>query len=171
MKEQNMSRADFVMSLFLLAFGTAVTILSSVMPRFEDRNVNPYSVPGLVPGILGVILALLGASMCLRSVRRGGGRLGLTGAAVANFFAAQETRRILLTIGLGVVYGLGLLGRAHFMIATALFVFAFVWLFEFRRGVGIGAQRKTLFFGLILACATSASVYVVFTRLFLVNLP
>ena len=171
MKEQNMRRADFVMSSFLLAFGVAVLLLSLGMPRFEDRKINPYSVPGIVPGFLGAVIALLGIILFVRSVRQGGFRLGLSAAALRDFFLTEETRRILLTIVLGVAYALGLLGRTHFMIATGIFVFAFVMVFEYKKKERLRAQWKTVLSGAILACVTSASVYAVFAYLFLVNLP
>jgi putative tricarboxylic transport membrane protein len=141
------------------------------MPRFEDRNINPYSVPGIVPGFLGIVIAILGFSMLLRSLWQGGFRLNINGSAVSDFFGSRETRRILGTIGLCVVYALGLLGRVHFVLGTFVFVYAFVLLFELKRSVSAAAQWKTLLFGGILALATSASVYAVFTYLFLVNLP
>jgi hypothetical protein len=171
MKEQNMPRADFVMSLFLIVFGTAATALSAMMPRFEDRHVNPYSVPGLVPGFLGAVIALLGAAMLVRSIRQRGYKLGLNGSAFAGFFRSLETKRILLTIALGVAYGLGLLGRMHFLLATAIFVFAFVLAFELKKGESLLSQRKILLWGAVLACATSGAVFGVFRYLFLVNLP
>lgn len=171
MKELNMKRADFVMSLLLLCFGIAVTALSLRMPRFETLNINPYSVPGIVPGFLGVVLALLGAVMLVRSVRAGGFRLGIDGKAIGAFFSMVETRRITLTVALGTAYAMGLLGRVHFTIATGIFVFAFILVFELKRGETFRAQWKTLFFGAVLACATSAAVYAVFAYLFLVNLP
>lgn len=38
------------------------------MPRYESVGGSIYSAPGLVPGLLGVIIALLGAVMLLRSL-------------------------------------------------------------------------------------------------------
>lgn len=171
MKDQTMRRADFVMSLFLLAFGAAVLVLSLLMPRFENRNINPYSVPGIVPGFLGAVLCLLGFILFFRSARSGGFRIGITKTAFAGFLGLEETRRILLTILLGVAYALGLLGRVHFMLATGIFVFAFVIVFEYKMKESFGSQWKTVLFGALLACITSAVVYAVFAYLFLVNLP
>ncbi|OHE59102.1 MAG: hypothetical protein A2Z99_00505 [Treponema sp. GWB1_62_6] len=171
MKEQNMRRADFVMSSFLIAFGVAVLILSLAMPRFQHLKINPYSVPGIVPGFLGAVIAFLGVVLFIRSVRQGGFRLALNSRALRDFLLTEETRRISLTIVLGVAYALGLLGRVHFMIATGIFVFAFVMVFEYKRKEGFRAQWKTVLWGAILACVTSVSVYSVFAYLFLVNLP
>ncbi|MFA6506623.1 MAG: tripartite tricarboxylate transporter TctB family protein [Treponemataceae bacterium] len=171
MKVQNMPRADFVMSIFLFVFGSAVTVLSLMMPRLESQKVSPYSVPGLVPGFLGVVIALLGLTMFVRSVRAGGYSLGIGKRAISEFLNGIETRRILLTIFLGAAYALGLLGRIHFMLATGIFTFAFVLVFEYKFKESVSTQWKTLFFGAILACVTSVSVYAVFAYLFLVNLP
>ncbi len=63
-----------------MAFGIAVLALSWRMDRLEAQHINPYTVPGLLPGLLGVVMILLGVLLALRSWRRGG-RL-VRGAAV-----------------------------------------------------------------------------------------
>ena len=68
MKESNMPKADFLVSIFFIILGVIVLILSFRMPRFEDLGANPYSVPGIVPGFLGAIIAILGGALFARSV-------------------------------------------------------------------------------------------------------
>ena len=41
------------------------------MDRLERQNINPYTVPGLLPGLLGIAMILLGGVLALRSWRRG----------------------------------------------------------------------------------------------------
>ena len=53
-------------------FGIAVLALSWRMDRLEAQHINPYTVPGLLPGLLGIVTILLGGLMALRSWRRGG---------------------------------------------------------------------------------------------------
>ena len=55
-----------------MVFGIAVLALSWRMDRLEAQNINPYTVPGLLPGLLGLVTILLGGLMALRSWRRGG---------------------------------------------------------------------------------------------------
>ena len=58
---RGMVRADLATGLVLVALGVAVVVESLRMPRFEHLNVNPYTVPGLVPGALGAVILVLGA--------------------------------------------------------------------------------------------------------------
>ena len=171
MKESNMPKADFLMSIVLMLFGISVLIIASGMPNFADQNVSPYSAPGVVPALLGAIFLMLGLIMLIRSILRKGYRLGLTGKNIAAWFKDQTTHRFLITLGLSVVYALILLGRMHFLLATGLYMFTFVVLFEYKRGIGLLAQRKTLMMALFLAVLTSGSIYWVFRYLFLVSFP
>ena len=45
--------------------------LSFAMDRLEAQHINPYTVPGLLPGLLGIVMILLGGLLALRSWRRG----------------------------------------------------------------------------------------------------
>ncbi len=170
MKESNMPKADFVTSIFLIIFGIAVVYLSVNMPKFEELHANPYSVPGVVPGFLGVIIAFLGVVLLVRSIFQKGYRLEITGKTIKGFFSEPMTRRILLTIFISVAYWV-LLGRVWFPLVTGLYVFIFVIIFEFEKGKSIVEQRKKLTVALLMAVITSASVTYTFQYLFLVNLP
>ncbi len=170
MKESNMPKADFVTSIFLIVFGIVVVYLSARMPKFEELHANPYSAPGVVPALLGVIIAFLGLILFVRSIIQKGYKLGLNIVTVKQFFVEPMTKRILLTIFISVAYW-ALLGRMLFSLVTALYVFIFVIIFEYEKGKSIIQQRKMLFVALIMAILTSASVTYVFQYLFLVNLP
>jgi len=171
MKESNMTRADFVTSIILIAFGVAVLIMSLHMPTFAARGVNPYSAPGIVPGFLGALIALLGLVLFIRSVGRKGYRLGINGRTVKEFFTAQQTRRLVITIVISVLYALVLLGRVPYPIATGIYVLAFILLFEYKWKSPARSQWKTLLFAVIVAVSTAVLVTAVFQYLFLVSLP
>ena len=49
-----------VRALGLVTLGVGTVVESWRMPRLEEMNINPYTVPGLVPGIVGTVLAILG---------------------------------------------------------------------------------------------------------------
>ena len=171
MEERNMPRADFITSIGLIAFGIAVLVLSIQMPRFEDQGVNRFSVPGIVPGFLGSIIAVLGLVLFVRSIIRKGYRLGLDGAAVDRFFKAEMTKRFALTILVSVAYGWGLIGRINYEIATAIYIFAFVVIFDVKWRRGIKTQWKKILIAAIIAVLVGGIVGTTFRRLFLVNLP
>ena len=171
MEERNMPKADFVTSLFFIAFGILVLVMSLRMPRLQEFGVNRFSVPGIVPGFLGAVIAFLGLVLLIRSIARQGYRLGITGATLGSFFRAETTRRLLITIGVSVVYAVGLLDRIPYPLATAIYIFSFIVIYEYRLKEPLAAQWKRLILALAIAVMISAAVTAVFRYLFLVSLP
>lgn len=152
------------------ALGLVVLIESWRMPRFEQLNVNPWSVPGLVPGLVGTVLLLLGTALLLRAVRDGalrdGGRL-----ADELGFDAGARRRTLLALLLTVGYAVGLVGHLPFRLATFLFVFAFVGVFRLKREATVVAIARDLVLAALQAALAAWIVGFVFESLFYVRLP
>jgi hypothetical protein len=171
MQDKNMPKADFITSIGLSIFGLAVLIRSLQMPRFKGLGVHPYSVPGIVPGLLGFILMTLGLILLIRSIRQNGYRLGLSGKVIKEFFVDDSTKRFSLSLILCVVYAAFVLKRLLDPVATGLFVFLFVFIFEFRRWEKILFQNRTTLFALLEAVVVSGAVTLVFRYLFLVDLP
>ena len=163
-----MPRADFWTSLVLIALGAAVVAESLRMPRFAELNINPYTVPGLVPGALGAIILLLGLVLCVRSARAGGWR---TGGRARGASAEPGRRRLLLACALCLAYAAGLVGRVPFWLATWLFVSAFVAAFEWSLAPSRAAWARRLAFALGFGAVVSAVVTLVFQEVFLVRLP
>lgn len=166
-----MIKADFVTGLAFVALGLAALVESLRMPRFETLAVNPYTVPGIVPGLLGVVIAALGAVLAVRAARAGGWRLGPDVAALATLHRRQSVQRLALALALTLGYAVGLIGRVPFWLASALFVFAFIALFEWRAERDSKAHARALAFAAAEAALVSAAVTLVFRYLFLVNLP
>ena len=165
-----MVRADLVTGLVLVALGIGVVVESLRMPRFEQLNINPYTVPGLVPGALGAVILVLGAALFVRAARAGGWRLG-SGAGPASWSADPGVRRLLLAVGLCVGYAAGLVGRLPFWLATLLFVVGFVALFEWPLAASRSQRWRRLGFALAFGALISAVVTLVFQEIFLVRLP
>ena len=69
-----MPRADFLFSLLLIALGLAAAVEAWRMPRFENLGVHPMTAPGLTPGLLGIVVAILGAVLMAGAIRGGGWR-------------------------------------------------------------------------------------------------
>jgi hypothetical protein len=158
------ARYDLPSGLGWIALGASIVYGSWTMDRLEYLNINPYTAPGLVPGVLGAVIALCGALMALRGLRAGvvGGR------PPPPIFTGRVALSLVLCLG----FALGLVGRGPpFWTAAALFLFLHVFLFEFveRR------DRGTLGRGLLVALAVSAGatfiITMVFQELFLVRLP
>jgi len=171
MKQENMPKADFVVSLLLMGFGVWIVIHSFQMPRFEELGANPFSVPGIVPAILGTIIFILSFIVFIRSLTRKGYRLGLNRTSLTGFFRNVSMQRMLLTILICIVYGIVLVGRINYYLATFVFVLVFLILFQYRPSEGFPAQRKKLVLSFIQALLTAGIVGAVFRYLFLVDLP
>lgn len=169
-----MARRDFYTSLVLIIFGGGVVLESLRMPRLENLGVNPYTVPGIVPGFLGGILALFGLVMLVRSILRGGPRgQGSSEALSGGVLTRESVQRLGLTLLLTLGYAAGLVGRLPFWLATLLFVFLFVALFEWQGDASIPKKKKMrmLVAALLQAVLVAAIVTYVFERIFLVRLP
>lgn len=174
MADRRMALADLVTGALLFVLSVAVIYGAWTMDRLEIRQIHPSSVPGLTPGLLGLALALVSLLLILKAARsfgpvRGGAE---TGAEPAESDSdPRSAYRLVLAAVLCLIYSLGLVGRIPFWLATALFVTAFIALFEWERG-GTRARRLTrLVWAVSLGVATGIIVSFVFRDLFLVRLP
>ena len=161
MTPRGMTRFDLGFSVLLVALGMAVIIESWRMPRLENLAVEPYSAPGLVPGILGIVLSLLGLILLLRSIKRV--LAGDPGAATEPL----DSKRFLLAVAITLSYAAGLVGNIPFWLATFLFVTVFIIVFEHPAKQPVWAWFSACLQGAI----TAAVVTLVFRYLFLVRLP
>jgi hypothetical protein len=164
-------RADLAWSLLWMAVGAAIFYGGFTMERLERQHINPYTAPGLVPALLGIGIAILGAILLVRSVRRG----GLTDGAMATGTASMQ--RLLVSLALCLLYAAGLVGRTllgvhvPFWLATALFVFATILVFEWPDRKARGRLGRGIAVAAACAIGTAAGVTFVFQEVFLVRLP
>src|SRR5262245_20889526 len=122
------ARSDLAQAVFWLAIGGLIFYGSWTMDRLEKVGVQPYSAPGLLPGILGVFIALLGAAMLVRSLRAGALRAAPHAGA-----PSIEWRRIVLPLGLCVAFAAGLVGHGlPFWLAAWMFVTTMVCTLQYR---------------------------------------
>ncbi|MGI9418427.1 MAG: tripartite tricarboxylate transporter TctB family protein [Geminicoccaceae bacterium] len=160
------ARADFWTGLVLIVLGSTAFIASLDMPRFEEREINPYTIPGLVPGAIALVIAILGLLLTLRAARQRAAADPSEKTA-----ATVRSRRLWLTLLLTLTYAAVLVSWLPFWLATALFVFAFVALFEWEANSTSTQKARTLGFALAYAGLVSALVTWVFQEIFLVRLP
>lgn len=166
-----MVKRDFITSIVLIVFSVSVVVSSYTMPRLEHRDIDPFSAPGIVPGMIGLILLILALTLFTRSIRAGGYRLFSaddSGDAAAHPGAAG---RVLLTLFISLVYAVGLLGRIDYTFGTLIYIFSFIVLFEYRRGVPLLEQKKMFATALLQAVIAAVLITLVFRKLFLVDLP
>tara|TARA_R110002020_G_scaffold192728_3_gene392913 strand:+ start:93 stop:650 length:558 start_codon:yes stop_codon:yes gene_type:complete len=163
-----MIKADLLAGLFFIVLSVATLVASWNMDRLTARRINPLTVPGLVPGILSAALLVCGLILAIRSVRTSapGGWHDLRQAIVST--AAQRAGAVLL---LTLAYALVLVGLLPFWLATGLFVFVFIMVFETWLAAPRQPLLQTMPWAFGLAVATATLVTLVFERLFLVRLP
>jgi hypothetical protein len=166
-----MAKADFLTGIALICLSVYVIIESWQMPRLAHLKVHPLSVPGIVPAFIGMVLLLFGTILVIRSIRRGGHRLGFSYDGLRRLFSKPGNQYLLLTAFLTIGYAGFLIGLLPYWLATGLFIFVFVVLFEWERGMTVAQWRRCSISAGIIAAVSSAAVTWVFERLFLVTLP
>jgi hypothetical protein len=149
-------RADLASAAAWIGLGGAIVYASWTMDRFERHGAALYTAPALVPGLLGLVLLLLGVALGIRALRSGGLQ---PGPAVR---ISMGNTLLVLVLCLG--YALGLVGRTPFWLATFLFVSAFIATFEYP-----AVRRMAL--APVYGAASSFIVTYLFESVFLVRLP
>jgi len=162
--------ADLRAGVAWLAFGVAVLVGSITMDRLQNQHINPYTVPGLLPGCLGIATVLLGALLGIRSWRRGGRFLDVAGVRMSG----AMVRRLAVVIGLVVVYSVVLVGHGlPFWLASAIFIVASILLLQRpqRAAAGRRLNARDVLFALTVGLASGWLITLVFQDAFLVRLP
>jgi hypothetical protein len=164
-------RGDFFSAFGWMALGIAILIGSVMMDRLEKQDINPYTIPGLLPGLLGIAMTILGALLAARSWRP-----GLLAPAATNDASTTgaERKRLVLVLGLCLAFGVGLVGHGlPFWLAAALFVTVAVLSLQARqrRAAGEKLSLRTIVTTAAIGLGAGAAITIVFQELFLVRLP
>lgn len=148
------SRADLVSAGFWIVVGAAIASGAWQMDRLESQGVPAFAAPGLVPGLLGVLIVLTALVILIRSLR---------GRAI-EFEHGAPLRGALPALGVCLVFGAGLIGRGvPFWVAAAIYLFAHIVLIEWPRPRWLRAA--------LVALVAAAAIATAFQELFLVRLP
>jgi hypothetical protein len=164
------ARSELYQSAGWIALGAATLIGSLRMDRLESQHINPYTVPGLLPGLLGIAMMLLGTLLALRSWRRG----AFAGTQAAASFDAAAARRVALIVGLCVTFGVVLVGHGlPFWLAAAVFVSTTIVLLQRPQRIAAGARLglRQLVVAAVIGLGAGAIITLVFQQVFLVRLP
>ncbi|QEN09672.1 tripartite tricarboxylate transporter TctB family protein [Oceanispirochaeta crateris] len=171
MNEKQMRKADFISSIVLIIFGITVTWMAIKMPRLEEKGINPYTAPGVVPGILGVVILLLSLIMFVRTIRHSDFLPKIEKGNVKNLIKDEGTIRLMVSLALCLVYALVLVGNIPYVLATFLFVFGFILCFDMKFDKIEKSRKKIIIVAFIEAIISSAVISAAFQYLFLVDLP
>ncbi|TNF17237.1 MAG: hypothetical protein EP318_21875 [Rhodobacteraceae bacterium] len=160
----HMALADRLTAILLFLLGLALLAGGYTMDRLEIRQIHPASIPGLVPMILGVLLALC-AVLLFRSSYKPEARnaeLVLSGGSWA---------RLGLTTAISTLYALGLVGWLPYAWATFVFATGFTLVFSFPVAGQRRAQLVAVAGALALGAGVALGTALLFEKLFLVRLP
>ncbi len=159
--------ADLISGGVWVALAVGIMVLSWKMDRLAHLQASIYTAPGVVPGLLGLALAIMGLLLILRSVRAG---------AIAQMhfpgFSFREHWRILAALVLCLTFALGLVGSGlPFWLAAAIFIAVFVFVYQFEDRKADGTLARGAAFAAIFGLICGGSIHYVFQDLFLVRLP
>lgn len=133
------------------------------MDRLEQQHINPWTAPGLVPGLLGLVISVLGLVLLLRRP---------VPAEEPSGEGAAEPWRVGLALLLTTGFGVGVLGTGvPFWLAAGGFVFLAILLFEWPERQAAGTLAQGIIQGAIIATCAAAAITLVFQEIFLVRLP
>jgi hypothetical protein len=159
--------ADLISGLFWLALAIAIVIGSWQMDRLAHLKVSIYTVPGLVPGILGIAIGLFALALVIRALRAG----ALADARLPAIHLADHWRLITALV-LCLVLAAGIVGSGlPFWIGAAAFIAVAVFVFQYpeRRQAGTVARGAAI--AVVHGVISGFAIHYVFQELFLVRLP
>lgn len=161
-------RSDLVSGGVWVVIGVAIAIGSWRMDRLANQGVPGFAAPGLVPGIMGVLIVLAALIIVVRSLRRG----ALEPEGGVAKAAAPPWGRAALTLVLCLGFATVLVGHGlPFWIAAPVYLFLHIFLLQLpeRRAAGQVAR------GAVVAATTGivvgVAISLIFQYLFLVRLP
>jgi Tripartite tricarboxylate transporter TctB family len=173
-------RAEVLSAALWLAAGGAIVIASWRMDRLDKLGINPWSAPGLTPGIIGALIVVFALALLWRSLRADAGSPADCQAEHPVCSAAQDgplpttgsARRSAAAVLLCVLFaGISLGHGWPFAVEGALFILVFTAAFSWstwraERRIGRGLVQT-----LVVAVLASAFISWLFESVFLVRLP
>ena len=169
---RGMAKADFYTALVLMVLGIGVVEESWRMPRFADLGQSVWSSPGVTPGMIGAVLAIMGVVLFLRSRKEI--RAARAEGAVGGFDSGGWVRAG-YTLLLCLAFGIGLIGHVPFQLASFLFMIIFIVSFDFYDNRDAYRDRwrmaRRVAVAIVIAAAASWAISKIFQDIFFVRLP
>jgi hypothetical protein len=163
------ARADFIAALLWIAFGVAIGIASWNMDRLQNQDINPYTIPGLLPGLLGIAIVFFGTLLLLRAWRAGG-LASREGASER--MTAPLLRRFATIVALCLVFGVVLIGHGlPFWLAASLYVSSTIAVLQYPQRRADNQVLRGLVVAVIIGLGAGVIITLVFQEFFLVRLP
>jgi Tripartite tricarboxylate transporter TctB family len=163
------ARADLCGGAFWILLGSAIVVGSWNMDRLERQGVSFYTAPGLVPGILGLLMILCGAVLAVRALREGA--LGRSQRPPL-LLEAATLRRAAVTLLLTLGFALALVGHGlPFPLAAAIFLFFQIAILQYPERKAKNEVGRGLVAAALVAAGAAIVISALFQEIFLVRLP
>jgi len=163
------ARADLYSAVVWIGLGGAIAAGSWHMDRLERLGVSFYTAPGLVPGILGVLLILCGAVLAARALREGA--LGSVQRPPV-LLEAGTLKRAGLSLLLALGFAVGLVGHGlPFPVAAAIYLFLQIAVLQYPERKAKGEVARGLAAAAAVAVGAALVISLLFQEVFLVRLP
>lgn len=174
-------RAEVLSAVVWAVAGGAIVLASWRMDRLDALAINPWSAPGLTPGVIGVMIVGFALALAWQAFHDGDGAdadpaadaAGADPSAVAGAAAsAGSARRSFAAVLMCVLFaGLSLGHGLPFVIEGSLFVFAFTAAFSWpawraQQRIARGLARTA-----VVAVIACGFISWLFESVFLVRLP
>ena len=165
-------RGEVGTALVWLVLGATIAVVSWRMDRLRHLDVNPWSVPGLTPGAIGVLMMVFALVLGWRALRSSAAEPTSDPASAATPSAPGEARRTLVAGALCVLFAGASLGRGlPFVVEGAVFVFAFTSIFSWRAWREESRIARGVAQTLVVSVIAAVVIAWLFESVFLVRLP
>lgn len=150
------------------AAGVIILVASWRLDRLDKLNINPWSAPGLTPGVVGALIILVALALAVQAWREPPSAAAEDGQPSA----AGTGRRSLVAAVLCVLFAGYALGRGlPFVVEGALFILVFTSVFSYSIWRAEGRVARALMQTLAVAVGASLFISWLFESVFLVRLP
>ena len=176
-------RSDLVSGGVWVVLGIAIVIGSWRMDRLESQGVPWFTAPGLVPGVLGVLITIAALGIVLRALRHQAPHPllpavarppgdGVAAPDAEHERAAAFGTRALLTLVLCIGFAAGLVGRGiPFWVAAATYLFLHIFLLQLPERRANGEIGKGIAVAAAVGLGAALAISYIFQEVFLVRLP
>lgn len=144
-----------------VALGAAITLGAWRMDRLESLNIEPWSAPGLVPGVLGLLIVVFGLAMLVSP------------AVAANSDPPESVPwgRLSAILALTALFVFGVLGRLSFIPAAAALMFVWMLMLGVASSPAGQPRLRRLLRPALIAVVAALVIGHLFQDVFLVRLP
>jgi hypothetical protein len=159
--------ADLVTGAVWLAVAIGIVVGAWRMDRLEHLATTVYTMPGLVPGLLGVAIALMAIILMVRALRAG----ARADARLPQIRLADHWRLIVALV-LSIGFAVALVGRGlPFWLGAAIYTSAMVFVFQYADRKRTGTLVRGAAFAAVFGLVSGLIIHFTFRDVFLVRLP